>query len=429
MHLLLLGNGFDLYFGLPTKYHNFLHTIDFLTKHYNDSVVTVGEVFGNKTLRSVDQEIEKAYNTYQECYDGIKLNKESIIEAINLARGNVWFSYLLKSFNKDIGWIDFEKEVGIVLSSFNNMFKSCRADIVYLKKLGEVSTNVDLDKYIILNAFNFWTTSLSYGGSSSYHANTDYLIEYPHGSGIKVIDKEKILRKLLDDFKYFSKLMRLYMLQFIDIPLEKMVAEKYIKCGRKLFDANIVVTLNYTNTHELLYNSSAIHLHGSTDDKIILGINPNSDDDIDTVDTTFVPFKKYFQRVQYGTDYPFITQMRAIKEEMYDQLGKIKLHRKKNHLVVFGHSLDVTDKDIIMELFDVSDTITVFHHSPRSKTSNMSNIIKMYGMDGFNKLRAEKRLGFHSISDANELRRIETLKLEEAFDEGWDSNESTCDMI
>ena len=423
MHLLLLGNGFDLYFGLPTKYHNFLHTIDFLTKHYNDPVVTVGDVFGNKTLKSVDQEIEKAYNTYQECYDGIKLDEERIIEAINLARGNVWFSYLLKSFNKDIGWIDFEKEVGIVLSSFNNMFKSCRADIVYLKKLGEVSTNVDLDKYIILNAFNFWTTSPSYGGSSSYHANTDYLIEYPLGSGIKVIDKEKILRKLLDDFKSFSKLMRLYMLQFIDAPLKKIVAEGFIKEGEKFFEADIVVTLNYTKTHELLYNSNAIHLHGSTDDKIILGINPNSDDNVDTVDTTFAAFKKYFQRVQYSTDVSFNSQMRRLKQALSFQ------NRKKNHLVVFGHSLDATDKDIIMELFEISDTINIFHHSPRSKTSNMSNIINMYGMDGFNKLRSEKHLAFHAISDTDELRRIETLKLEEAFDEGWDLGESTCAMI
>lgn len=43
MHFLLLGNGFDLHFSLPTKYHNFLHTIDFLVKYYNDTFKTVGE--------------------------------------------------------------------------------------------------------------------------------------------------------------------------------------------------------------------------------------------------------------------------------------------------------------------------------------------------------------------------------------------------
>lgn len=416
MNLLLLGNGFDLHFNLPTKYHNFLHTIDFLVKHYNDTVETVGDVFGDKFLRSTDKEIDVAYTKYHDSYDKIVLDKELIIEAINLARGNVWFSYLVKSFNKEIGWIDFEKEVGTVLTSFKVMFKACVENYVNMKELERISSNVNLDKYIILNAFSFWTMPFSNNGFGAQYANLDYLEEYPYNSGLKVVNKGKVLNKLLDDFRFFSKLMRIYMLQFIDIPLNAIISENHISNEEKLFEADVVVTLNYTKTHELLYNSNATHLHGSTSGKIILGINPNDDDNLETVDTMFVPFKKYFQRAQYGTDVGFLSEMRRLnRQKLLDDLNNLR-GTEKNHLVVFGHSLDETDKDIIMELFEISDTITIFHHSPRSKSLHMSNVIKMYGMNGFNELRTKKYLMFAEFSEKTE---VEKMRNDEAFETAW----------
>ena len=35
MNVFLLGNGFDLYHKLPTKYINFLNTVEFLRNYYN----------------------------------------------------------------------------------------------------------------------------------------------------------------------------------------------------------------------------------------------------------------------------------------------------------------------------------------------------------------------------------------------------------
>ena len=41
MNMLFLGNGFDLWHCLPTKYENFLHTVDFLQKNLDESIDTV----------------------------------------------------------------------------------------------------------------------------------------------------------------------------------------------------------------------------------------------------------------------------------------------------------------------------------------------------------------------------------------------------
>lgn len=36
-NILLVGNGFDLYYKLPTKYADFLHVVKFLLKNRNNS--------------------------------------------------------------------------------------------------------------------------------------------------------------------------------------------------------------------------------------------------------------------------------------------------------------------------------------------------------------------------------------------------------
>ena len=57
MNILLLGNGFDLYHHLPTKYINFLNTVDSLAHRDISKVQTIGDVVGEDTLYSKDREI------------------------------------------------------------------------------------------------------------------------------------------------------------------------------------------------------------------------------------------------------------------------------------------------------------------------------------------------------------------------------------
>ena len=118
MRLLLLGNGFDLYHKLPTKYENFLHTVEFLIDNYTNSINTVGKVFGDNRLSSKDKLISEAYALYKEGFDSQNLDEDAMNDLIDKAKGNIWFLYLSKTLNRDLGWIDFEKEIQIVLDVF-----------------------------------------------------------------------------------------------------------------------------------------------------------------------------------------------------------------------------------------------------------------------------------------------------------------------
>ena len=52
-----------------------------------------------------------------------------------------------------------------------------------------------------------------------------------------------------------------------------------------------------------------------------------------------------------------------------------------------GHSLDVTDKDIIKELFEQADEITIFYHNIEAKRKYAENLVKIFGKIKFEKLQ------------------------------------------
>ena len=52
-------------------------------------------------------------------YDSTKIDQKNIDEIITLINQNIWFNYLYKMLNRDVGWIDFEKEIGFVLKCFS----------------------------------------------------------------------------------------------------------------------------------------------------------------------------------------------------------------------------------------------------------------------------------------------------------------------
>jgi hypothetical protein len=61
--------------------------------------------------------------------------------------------------------------------------------------------------------------------------------------------------------------------------------------------------------------------------------------------------------------------------------------------------LDITDKDIIIELFDHARAINVFYHDENAKKDYIDNLIKIFGKQKFDDLRRNKNLRFCSLND------------------------------
>lgn len=386
MNILLLGNGYDLNYKLPTSYRNFLLTVDFLTKYNLENIHTVGDVFGNADLQKEDKFVAESYEEYKETYTKVTLDTEILKTLVERAKRNIWFSYFLKSFNREAGWIDVEREIAFVVSRLQSFFD--KADVTFLpsKACNEIGS-----KYIIMNTFSFFVADAQYSRNAlptgARKIKPEYTVEYPLGSGDHVINKERIINELRDALLEFVDILKSYLQCFIDKTVERLVEQGAITQLQALNHTDVAITFNYTNTYESFDSAAQVfHIHGNVNDRIVLGINPDKNDDKDTINTEFIVFKKYYQRTYYGSDIDYLRWLRDLLDEGGGDSDV--------HLLVMGHSLDVTDEDIIRDLFGLASEITVIYHSEFSKSSLIRNLVNIFGKEKFDQIRDEQRLEF-----------------------------------
>ena len=200
------------------------------------------------------------------------------------------------------------------------------------------------------------------------------------------MNKKKIIDTLANAVLELAEGLKLYLKYFVENVVNIIAEEGSAELCKAFTYTDYVVTLNYTNTFEKLYSSvQTFHFHGDVSNKIVLGINPDESDKLKTVDTTFIQFKKYHQRTLFETDTAYIRWLREKRDERSVE---------DNHLLVMGHSLDVTDKDIITELFDLANDVTILYHSKEVQSDYIANLVRIFGMDKFLLFRREKNLTF-----------------------------------
>ena len=396
MNFFLVGNGYDLHHKFPTSYINFLHTITFLIDNKGHTFETVGSVFGNEALHQKDDFIQQCYDAHSQIYSYAVLPQAELADIVERAENNLWFNYLQNCVAKDIHWIDFEREILRVMEAFSEFFNhdnklSLSRDRVIFDF---ASFPPDPEDRHILSQFDFFFEELDesrIGRSRMMQIKCRYASEKISGSRAYHLATDDIVSDLYTSLRDLSDILRLYLLYFIDGP-----AAEYAKLGIKprfasLPSPNYVYSFNYTNTFEILYSNNMVdHLHGNTSTAIVLGVNPDENDEIGHTDTTFLQFKKYFQRVFYKTDLSFLAKIRS---------ARATPGYNDNTLYVIGHSLDSTDEDIIKQVFDIAKSIIVLYHSDSSVKNQIRNLVKMYGKEGLDELRDKKKLQFLPQSD------------------------------
>ena len=378
MNVLLLGNGFDLYYKLPTKYANFLHVASYLTSCQIQNHQHIGEILAQKAIHAEDSFVERCYLAHKSTYDNTLIDANKIGELINLVQHNKWFSYLKKAFNKDVGWIDFEKEIAYVVNCFMKILPESGKTFSYKKHR--------YGKYIV-DSFDFLVDQHATDNTvtiGTIVVKNDFCIERPLGSGNYHVSKEKVAQFLSEDLQKLARALDLYLDCFVDSICPTLRNQN--TCERIPIFKHIekAITFNYTHAYESIYiTENTFHVHGSTGENIVLGINPDTSDEIATVDTSFILFKKYFQRTLYETDFDYLRWISTIKQA-----------KQSYRLLVMGHSLDVTDKDILLDLFHSAKEIIILYHDSAAKASYIANLVKLYGKDGFDSLRRDQVLTF-----------------------------------
>lgn len=383
-HVLMLGNGFDLYYKHPTKYHNFLQIADFLSRVDLRVFRTIGELLRCFLDVHKDEFIASCYEAHKESYDKLDVPYEKIEGMLQFIADNPWFKYLIESYNQDVGWIDFEKEISRVVNVVRRVIIDSQLPGGFIPEVDNPVDNhilsffITLDYGCVRNVWNDGRTTSAY----TYKLEEKYCIEYPLGSGNTTINSTKIISDLFAKLTDLSEALKLYLAIFTegDFYYDQESSSNF---GNLLLRSNRIVTFNYTKSHQNRFYGVVNHLHGNIDGNIVLGINPDKYDEVDQADPLCIAFKKYHQRVMYGTD--------------SDYLAWITGDHLEYTLTVMGHSLDVTDADIIKELFSKAKEITILYHDTQAKSSYIGNIVKMYGHKGFENMRREKKLIFMNV--------------------------------
>lgn len=177
-----------------------------------------------------------------------------------------------------------------------------------------------------------------------------------------------------------------------------------------------VLSFNYTDIYMRLYDVNNLsgydYIHGRAklknsidNNDMVLGIDEYLLDDRKNKDVEFIAFKKYYQRIHKSTGCRYrewvdeIHSNKLIKNlevATIDEKG-IKTFQSKyskyHNLYIFGHSLDVTDKDVLRDLILNDNVYTTILYNKiydkdgqhdngrKSLGEKITNLVKVIGQD------------------------------------------------
>ena len=390
-NFLIIGNGFDLYHGLPTRYTDFLKFTKywemFYTKYKLHRLIDIGiikEPFSVKLGKKgeiIEDSIEDFYQ-HAYCYnDGnIKYLNNNLIH-------NTWIKYFERTEYKKEGWIDFEKEIERVLFIVDDYYEN---ELPQLNK--KIPLNViSNDKKVILELFQP-------NGSNILNQKVQHTTNY---SLNRQKQKHLILEFMKSQLDNLIECFRLYLLEFVS----NIKIDVFSPQIDKLHSFKLL-SFNYTSTFNVIYKEKIqdIHqIHGSIENKnLIMGIRDDFTRSLD-----YIYFQKYFQRIQKRTgDY--------YKEWFnYDEEVKSEQELEYNYPSVFimGHSLDKTDKEILKLFIDAEYTVTIFFHNQLAYEQQVINLIDMFGKEKIINKVSKRKIIFEELQPPKFLHQRERKDL------------------
>lgn len=436
-NLLIVGNGFDIGHGLKTKYSNFLDNINILNEillrvssdhrvnsaiKYNDTDIVdenIAEAFNNTfdiIFNSLDKTLEAKFaiqdfcteyakkrnnsitnniNDFKAKYNNISTEDkvllsltekilEKILKDINVDRfgletksNNIstliktndmklkWFlseyfikentllQYFLKKYNdKSIGdkWIDIETELSKIVILAENIIKTLNTGQKYLINNEQIEPH--FDTLCILSNIGTESTSI------------------PLEKEILQMNMSR-LEVELDEFIY---LLENYLIheenKLISHPENFNILRDI---GDIVPNMTHLLSFNYTDTFRQLYdtalNDNVDFIHGKLNEhNLVLGIGETLNETEENNILLCVRLKKYFQRIfkKTGAKYD-------------DWLIKDKF----NTVYIYGHSLDITDKEILQPIIENSRRIIIFYYNKSAYDQQIINLVKILGKQKF----------------------------------------------
>ena len=346
MNILIIGNGFDIAHGLPTKYTDFLK----YCRDYQGS----GKISNDL---SINQEFEK------------------------IIAENVWLNYFLKitgNLDDDRTWIDFENEIRKAVIQFyrENESRNANRGVSWGKPVKKLQPNSFFEKFV-------------------FYKN-DHM--------------SRNVTELYKELRLFTRAFEIYCQEKINkssrVAAYELNQGIFLRESGNEKTETYIVSFNYTRTFERLYDNQQgqpaendyhyVFLHGEADvgyenktenadssviadiTGLVLGTQSFNRNDADKdIPTEFNIFQKHNQHHRYST----LADYQNLLKKLRDFPQKISSSYEKVNIRIVGHSLDRSDhaklKHLLMEYKNAD--IVVYYHKEEVFEKYINNITEILG--------------------------------------------------
>lgn len=376
MNILLLGNGFDLAHGLPTKYITFLKFCKCIEKIYTlNTNYPVGKfdqyiaahLSSNKDLCKI---LHRAFQNRKIIENSSPKSKSSISyttqnpaldEMYTHIKDNFWLKYFSNCRTRLNGnWIDFEAEISRVIQALDKS-----SEIIQNRKFPSILHG---NKQILLDIASVCL---------KIHSPNLHTIFFNENSF------DKFIKELELHLKRLTRALEIYLAGVAEMleTAKKITEIMEIKPDK-------VLSFNYTDTYKRLYgmnkNIQYDHIHGKAclsntleTNTMVLGINEYLPDARKNRTLKFAAFKKYYQRIHKETGAQYTQWLDELEKDRVRKDGN-----KPDNLYIYGHSLDVTDRDILEKLLSNENLkTTIYYVNKKIYGRQIINLIKLIGQD------------------------------------------------
>lgn len=463
MNILIVGNGFDLSHYLPTKYDHFMDVMGAIEQK------NTGEKVTDLSIHTVDEwmtEIDKIFAKredannakYQmnfdelfsktrdpkfiektkEFYltDQIELSYQNVLKLQYRLELNCWYQYFKNHVEEIKTWIDFETKIEDVLmilarfiteiSSFNNP----KVINKYLNNVNKDGFNIRNSDLRVLKFFNL----ISY--KKAIHPLSLNNVYYHGGNIENGFNAESFLSYLNDQLEDFIELFNFYLEEVVKKLKPKSAFQPLKSDQYDLNKIDQIYSFNYTQTYLDFYNQATKidFLHGKSGEKqnMVLGVSELKGKTLKKIKA--YGFTKYHQKLMKSTDYLFLNEFKSkVKSFQSDLIRFEKIYGHNSEQIyqrelmqrfelnlnfyIWGHSLDVSDQEYIIDLFSLNDDIdrnvrvTVFYFDNNAKFSLLANLLHILKKEKVEHWMKQGWLKFEPNPDIAQLNQIQPVEL------------------
>ncbi|MFW1938964.1 AbiH family protein [Acinetobacter junii] len=480
MNILIVGNGFDLSHYLPTKYDHFMDVmkaIEFKNTGEKVSDLSINTV--SEWMRLLEQMFEKRKGLEQSNYDmdfnelfscirdkwfikkteelylteQVKISSKDVLKLQYRLELNDWYQYFKSHVEEIKTWIDFEQKIEEVLAILAN----CIVEIERIKSHNELFRYFQYDQrgenqiieknFKILSFFNFIKPeyyqhklpAVYLGDKPSFTEKSRENLnpKFCHGASLENgFNPSGFLAYLYLQLEEFIEIFNLY----LDLIVNEFRPQVQLQIDAKEWNyPDLIFSFNYTNTYARIHDSVKIeYLHGSHGEyqNIILGIADLEHENLKMLKA--YGFTKYHQKLLKDTDYLFLDEFKnkisihKKKIEYFEKdFGHMDAQKRKFerqnlmendskldlNIYIWGHSLDVSDKDYIIDIFSLNDEIDrnvkviVYYFDKNAKFSLLNNLLAILGKDKVEIWMKNRWLKFEPNPNVVEINTIQPVDL------------------